>query len=72
MQVVIAHIAGLPVEEMLPLAYGGGAAWLAARVLNSSRTGRAKRTSRRASKRLPSAASPSLPADNSTEIPRSK
>jgi len=27
-----AHVAGIPVEELVPLAYGAGAAWLALRV----------------------------------------
>ena len=31
MSVVLAHIAGVPVEELLPLAYGGGAMWAALR-----------------------------------------
>jgi hypothetical protein len=29
--IVIAHISGLPVEELLPLLYGGGATWAALR-----------------------------------------
>jgi hypothetical protein len=29
---VIAHVAGIPVEELLPLAYGLGAAWVAVRL----------------------------------------
>jgi hypothetical protein len=28
---VIAHISGLPVEELLPLVYGGGVTWAAVR-----------------------------------------
>ncbi len=28
---ILAHIAGVPVEELLPLAYGSGGAWLAIR-----------------------------------------
>jgi len=34
---VIAHIAGVPVEELLPLLYGGGAMWAAARALTAKR-----------------------------------
>ena len=30
---MIAHIGGVPVEELLPLAYGGSAMWMAARVM---------------------------------------
>jgi hypothetical protein len=30
---VIAHVAGVPVEELLPLAYGLGAAWVALRLM---------------------------------------
>jgi hypothetical protein len=30
---VIAHIGPVPVEELLPLAYGGGAMWAAVRVM---------------------------------------
>ena len=34
---MIAHISGLPVEELLPLAYGGGAMLAAARAWVSLR-----------------------------------
>jgi hypothetical protein len=44
---MFAHVAGIPVEELLPLAYGAGAAWGAARVL-------AWRIGRRARRRGPS------------------
>lgn len=37
MSVVIAHIAGVPVEELLPLAYGSGAVLAAARAWVSIR-----------------------------------
>ena len=40
---MIAHISGVPVEELLPLAYGGGAMWAAARVMARRRLGRAGR-----------------------------
>ena len=45
--IVIAHIAGVPLEELLPLAYGGGAVWLAARVLGSNRAVVVRRRLRR-------------------------
>jgi hypothetical protein len=42
---VIAHIAGVPVEEvMLPLVYGGAAAWLAARTMSSNRAVKVRRS----------------------------
>ncbi|HZO58657.1 MAG TPA: hypothetical protein VFB51_03100 [Solirubrobacterales bacterium] len=34
---VIAHISGVPVEELLPLAYGAGAMWTAAWALAARR-----------------------------------
>jgi hypothetical protein len=37
MNVVIAHISGVPVEELIPLAYGSGAMLVAARVWASMR-----------------------------------
>jgi hypothetical protein len=45
--IVIAHIAGIPLEELVPLAYGGGAVWLAARVLGSDRAVMVRRRLRR-------------------------
>jgi hypothetical protein len=30
---VFAHVAGVPVEELVPFAYGAGGVWLALRVL---------------------------------------
>jgi hypothetical protein len=44
---VTAHIAGVPVEELVLLAYGGGAVWLAARVLSSNRAVVMRRAFRR-------------------------
>ena len=41
MNVVIAHIAGVPLEELLPLAYGSGALLAAARAWVSARRRRA-------------------------------
>jgi hypothetical protein len=38
--VVIAHISGVPVEKLLPLASGGGAIWAAARAWTSMRARR--------------------------------
>jgi hypothetical protein len=32
---MIAHVGPVPVEELLPLAYGAGALWAAARVMAS-------------------------------------
>jgi hypothetical protein len=32
-ELVIAHVAGVPVEELAPLAYGFGAAWIALRLM---------------------------------------
>lgn len=40
---MIAHVGGLPVEELLPLAYGAGAAWAAVRAWMSLWRARARR-----------------------------
>lgn len=41
--VVLAHISGIPVEEvLLPLVYGGGAVWAAVRVAASRRRKRSE------------------------------
>ena len=45
--IVTAHIVGVPVEELLPLAYGGSAVWLAARFRRSDRAMKVRRTLRR-------------------------
>lgn len=44
--IVGAHVAGIPVEELLVLLYGGGATWFAVRVLLSRLAARAKRVGR--------------------------
>ena len=36
---MIAHVSGVPVEELLPLAYSGGALWLTARAYMSRAKG---------------------------------
>ena len=49
---VMAHMAGIPVEEvMIPLVYGGAAAWLAARTMSSSRVVKVRRGIRRLRRR---------------------
>ncbi len=34
---MIAHVGGVPVEELIPLAYGGAAMWTALRVMAGRR-----------------------------------
>jgi hypothetical protein len=39
---ILAHIAGLPVEELVPLAYGATAAWVVVRMRASRFAARAR------------------------------
>jgi hypothetical protein len=41
--VPIAHVYGVPVEELITAAAGGGAVWIAARIYISNLAARAKR-----------------------------
>lgn len=41
-----AHVAGIPLEELLVLLYGGGATWFAVRALLSRLAARARRAGR--------------------------
>lgn len=43
----IAHVSGVPVEELLPLAYGAGAIWIAVRAYASVRVRSLRRRLRR-------------------------